>query len=184
MVTGGNDPAFTGVYKLSAHEDSKGRLIPAMKFSDNPEKTTNPGVKQVWRLTDAEGKAIADVMGLVAPEGFNMAAGTNGDESPLEHETIERGVGRSFWHPSVDYRHFHKVPEGVVIPLLEQRFRKGKVLGPHPDLKTIRTHVREELDRFDGSYLRLLNPHGYKVAITEKLKDLKLGLIQSYLGDM
>ncbi len=184
MVTGGNDPAFTGVYKLAAHENSKGSLVPAMKFSDNPEKTTNPGVKQVWRLTDSEGKAIADVMGLVAPEGFTLAAGTDGSDAPLEHEKVEQGVGRSFWHPSVDYRHFHTAPEGLVIPLLEQRFKKGKVLGPHPDLKSIRSHVREELDRFDGSYLRLLNPHGYKVAITEKLKDLKLGLIQSYLGDM
>jgi len=30
MITGGKDPAFSGVYKMSACEDSKGRMIPVM----------------------------------------------------------------------------------------------------------------------------------------------------------
>jgi hypothetical protein len=48
---------------MAACEDPEGRmilnrdqrskvplLIPVMKFSDHPEKTTNPGVKQIWRF--------------------------------------------------------------------------------------------------------------------------------------
>ena len=43
MVTGGNEASFTGVYKLAARFDkTSGKNIPAMKFSDNPEKNTNP----------------------------------------------------------------------------------------------------------------------------------------------
>jgi nicotinate phosphoribosyltransferase len=52
MVGGGANAAFTGVYKMAACEDSHGRMMPVMKFSDNPEKTTNPGLKQVWRIKD------------------------------------------------------------------------------------------------------------------------------------
>ena len=59
MVTGGSESSFTGVYKLAAKDDGSGRLIPAMKFSDNPEKTTNPGVKQVWRMYDKNHTAMA-----------------------------------------------------------------------------------------------------------------------------
>ncbi|MDR3312609.1 MAG: nicotinate phosphoribosyltransferase, partial [Spirochaetaceae bacterium] len=54
MVTGGNDPAFTGVYKLAAkstevpaNPSRQHTLTPVMKFSDNPEKMTNPGVKNL-----------------------------------------------------------------------------------------------------------------------------------------
>jgi nicotinate phosphoribosyltransferase len=64
MVTGGTDAAFTGVYKLTARKGHGGLLLPAMKFSDNPEKTTNPGVKQVWRIKDIAGMAVADVLSL------------------------------------------------------------------------------------------------------------------------
>ena len=39
-------------------------MIPAIKFSDNPEKTTNPGIKNVYRLYDADGMAKADILAL------------------------------------------------------------------------------------------------------------------------
>ncbi|MDR0473621.1 MAG: nicotinate phosphoribosyltransferase, partial [Treponema sp.] len=45
MISGGSDAAFSGVYKMSAREGKDGQLEPVMKFSDNPEKTTNPGLK-------------------------------------------------------------------------------------------------------------------------------------------
>ena len=86
MVTGGDEAAFSGVYKLAAREDGDG-LRPAMKFSDNPEKTTTPGVKQVWRVKDSQGMAVADVLSL--KEG----------ERP---DLIEQGKRYSFWHPAAD----------------------------------------------------------------------------------
>ncbi|HOV38920.1 MAG TPA: nicotinate phosphoribosyltransferase, partial [Spirochaetales bacterium] len=61
LVTGGGDPAFTGVYKLCAREKD-GTYIPTMKVSDNPEKSTNPGIKQVYRFHDAAGHPLADLI--------------------------------------------------------------------------------------------------------------------------
>jgi nicotinate phosphoribosyltransferase len=170
MVTGGEEAAFTGVYKLTAREDPSGKLIPAIKFSDNPEKTTNPGLKQVWRIRDPQGMSVADVLGLEA-----------GDAGP---ETLERGRRYIFWHPSADYRHFYHTLEGIVEPLLKPRIEKGVLQAPQLSLEEIRRYTKQDLETFDDSYKRLLNPHVYKVSITEGLRKLKLDLIQNFLGDL
>jgi nicotinate phosphoribosyltransferase len=43
--------------------------------------------------------------------------------------------------------------------------------------------MEKNIDSLDATYKRLLNPHIYKVSITERLRQLKLGLIQKYLGN-
>jgi nicotinate phosphoribosyltransferase len=60
---------------------------------------------------------------------------------------------------------------------------KGKLFSG-PGLKEIRAHVEADLDSFDSSYKRLLNPHVYKVSFTDRLRNLKLELIKNYLGDL
>ena len=164
MVTGGTEAAFTGVYKLAAREDDQGILVPVIKFSDNPEKTTNPGVKQLWRIRDEQGMAVADVLG-------------------LEDDRIERGREYTFWHPSADYRHFSCDTKGGVEPLLRPRLEEGEPVRAAPSLKEIRARAAAELESLDQSYRRLLNPHVYKVSMTAKLRGLKLELIKNCLGD-
>ncbi|MDR3051675.1 MAG: nicotinate phosphoribosyltransferase, partial [Oscillospiraceae bacterium] len=64
MITSMDHPALGGVYKLAA-EEVDGRLVPRIKISENPEKITNPGLKQLLRLYEREsGKAIADLIAL------------------------------------------------------------------------------------------------------------------------
>jgi nicotinate phosphoribosyltransferase len=174
MVTGGDDAAFTGVYKLIAKEDLSGRLCPAIKFSDNPKKTTTPGVKQVWRLRDSQGMALADVLSL-----DDAASGSAPDR-------IEPGRRYAFWHPSADYRHFYHIPvsDPGPEPLLKLCLKDGKPVRPEPSLEDIRRLVRKDLDTFDQSYQRFLNPHIYKVSITNGIRDLKLELIKNFLGDL
>jgi nicotinate phosphoribosyltransferase len=168
MVTGGTEAAFTGVYKLAAREDEQGNLIPAIKFSDNPEKTTNPGIKQVWRIKDPQGMAIADVLTLIDENG---------------EESLERRNRYAFWHPSADYRHFYHEISGSAERLLKPRMEKGKTLAK-TELREIRERVNRDLDSLDPSYKRLLNPHIYKVSITGRLRELKLKLIHDHLGDL
>jgi nicotinate phosphoribosyltransferase len=169
MVTGGSDAAFTGVYKLASRQNKQGILEAAIKFSDNPEKTTNPGTKQVWRIYDEQGLCIADVLAL------------EDGETP---DLIEKGKAYSFWHPSADYRHFSHTVEGNAEPLLKKRLEKGKAVGSEASLADIRANVRKGLESLDQSYKRLLNPHIYKVSISGRLRSLKLELIKNYLGDL
>ncbi|MDR1586035.1 MAG: nicotinate phosphoribosyltransferase [Treponema sp.] len=179
MVTGGTEAAFTGVYKLAAREGPGGLQTPVMKFSDNPEKTTNPGVKQVWRIKDGAGMAVADVLSLDQTGPIR-----GGADDGAASEVLEKGRGYAFWHTSADYRHFHHLIEGGVEPLLKQRLKDGELCAAAPSLPEIRARRAADLECFDSSYKRHLNPHVYKVSITEKLRELKLELIKNYLGDL
>ena len=169
MVTGGSDAAFTGVYKLTARDDGSGNLTAAMKLSDNPDKTTNPGVKQVWRIKNTDNIFVADVLAL---------------EDPKEPDIMEKGKTYSFWHPSADYRRFYHTLEGSAEPLLTVKIRDGKPEGKNVPIKEIQERFKMELESLDSSHKRILNPHIYKVSVTERLRALKLKLIKNYLGEL
>lgn len=163
MVTGGTESSFTGVYKLAARHGTDGSMEPAMKFSDNPAKTTNPGIKNVWRLYDENGMARADILA-------------------LHDETIEPGTEYRFYHPMVDYRQFVFTAHSIK-PLLYQRLSHGERIEPRlsdaEQLRKSRETMQREIETFDQSYKRILNPHIYKVSITERLKELKLSFIKA-----
>jgi nicotinate phosphoribosyltransferase len=162
LVTGGEESSFPGVYKLAAVERG-GAIEPTMKFSDNPEKSTNPGVKQVWRLFGQDGLALADLMTL---EGEEPASG----QELILH------------HPSADWRRL-KLRPAEARPLLVKVMEGGVISEGLPPLAEIRDGLRPRLERFDATYLRLLNPHVYKVSISSALRELKLEFIGKYMKD-
>ncbi|MCI7546132.1 MAG: nicotinate phosphoribosyltransferase, partial [Treponema porcinum] len=69
--------------------------------------------------------------------------------------------------------------------LLKKRLEKGKRLSPRindsEQLRLSRETMQKQLASFDESYKRILNPHIYKVSITEKLKELKVDFINKNL---
>ncbi|GMO41470.1 MAG: nicotinate phosphoribosyltransferase [Termitinemataceae bacterium] len=172
MVTGGTDSAFTGVYKLIALQNDENTLRPAIKFSDNPEKTTNPGVKQVWRIKDSGGMAVADILALCDSDNIENS------------EVLKIANSYMFWHPASDYRHFSQTLESNPQAMLKKRMENGRQVSENPPLESIRSFCLSELATLDTSYKRILNPHIYKVAVTSKLRELKLKLIKDFLGDL
>ena len=163
MVTGGNESSFTGVYKLAArHDKETDQMMPAMKFSDNPAKTTNPGIKNVFRLYDSNGMAYADILA-------------------LEDEVIEENKEYRYYHPMVDYRQF-AFSAAKIEPLLKKRLANGERTQPRlsdsEQLNLSRKSMQSQLEAFDESYKRILNPHIYKVSLTEKLMNLKKDFIE------
>jgi nicotinate phosphoribosyltransferase len=161
LVTGGEEAAFTGVYKLASMR-SGSTDKPVMKVSDNPEKTTNPGRKRLYRLYDDNMTARLDLITLE-------------DETP---PVVGTPIVAN--HPLGDYRHLTIVP-GKVEPLLETVMKNGRKVEGLPGLKESQRCLVERLDTFDSTYLRLLNPHIYKVSISTKLRDMKQTLINRYL---
>ncbi len=159
MVTGGSESSFTGVYKLAALRRD-GIVEPSMKISDNPEKSTNPGMKSLFRLYGEDGSARADLI-------------------TLEGEEPRAGRECHAHHPSGDWREFKFVPAKVE-RLLEPVMEDGLPVGPPRGVGEARTHMRERIGSFDSTYLRLLNPHLYKVSISTKLRDSKLSYIKKY----
>jgi nicotinate phosphoribosyltransferase len=67
--------------------------------------------------------------------------------------------------------------------MLSKMMEGGKIVSPQPALAEIRSGLRERFERFDSTYLRLLNPHVYKVSISSVLRDLKLEFIGKYMKD-
>lgn len=166
MVTGGNEASFTGVYKLAAISDKEGKVTPTMKFSDNPEKNTNPGVKNVYRLYGNGGEALADIIALTS-------------------DSVKENKEETFYHPMVDYRQFSIKPKKV-LPLLHKVLEGGRPLSTTPDkdlLHISKEYMIKQLTSFDDSYKRILNPHIYKVSLTENLKDLKVSFLKKMLEE-
>jgi nicotinate phosphoribosyltransferase len=50
-------------------------------------------------------------------------------------------------------------------------------------LSAIQKHTIASLAEFDDTYKRNLNPHIYKVSVTDRLRDLKLRLLKEHLGE-
>ena len=55
-------PALSGVYKLAECTNREGGLVDKMKMSEG--KSTLPGRKQVYRIYDANGRMVKDVIAL------------------------------------------------------------------------------------------------------------------------
>lgn len=162
MITGDRLPALGGVYKLAAVEE-KGKLIPKIKLSDNAAKITNPGFKNIYRIYDAEtGKAEADLI-------F------------LRGEQIDTTKPLTIFHP-VDTWKKITFENYFVRELSVPVILGGKTVYKFPTLKEIAEYARKEMDSFWDEYLRIDNPHIYKVDLSENLYNLKTGMINEIRG--
>ena len=152
LITSSDQPALGGVYKMSC-EIVDGVEIPKMKLSDNPAKTTLPGKKKVLRLYNKSHKAIADLIA-------------------LDSEKIESGKELKLFHPEQTYKSM-TVRDFTVRDLLVPLFIDGKQVYELPTLTEIQEYARSEMDTLWPESKRLLNPHEYKVDISDRLYDLR-----------
>lgn len=164
LITSQGEPALGGVYKLVAVEHA-GEWRPAIKISESPGKTPNPGYKHVWRLYDRRGKATADLLSL-------------DDEEPRQMTQL---VLR---HPSdqTKFRVLERTEVSEIEPLLVDVLCEGKLVYELPPLEEIRQRREADLQRLDPGVRRLMNPHYYHVSLTQQLWDLKRNLIELTKG--
>ena len=173
LITSQGDPALGGVYKLVAvcsdpGKGPEGDWRPAIKISESPWKTPNPGNKLVYRVYDRRGKATADLMSLQ-------------DEDP-DPGTLDSIALR---HPS-DYtksRTLSRNDISQVEPLHVEILRDGKRVYDLPSIEALRRQRDADLDRLDPGVRRLLNPHIYHVSLTQHLYDLKQSLIANAMQE-
>lgn len=63
LITARSEPVFGAVYKLCAvQEEGQEEFSPRIKVSETVEKVTNPGLKNVYRIYNQDGYAIADLI--------------------------------------------------------------------------------------------------------------------------
>ena len=158
LITGDNNPALGGVYKLVALEEN-GRLVPKIKVSENAEKTTNPGVKDTIRFYSREtGKALADLL-------------------VLEHEELPPYGPLTIFDP-IDTWKRKTLRDYEIQSLLVPVFREGRQVYDCPSVQEIQAYARKELGHFWPEYKRLMNPEEYIVDLSEELWNLKHTMIR------
>lgn len=160
LITSWGEPALGGVYKLVAVQQN-GQWDSAIKISDTPAKTPNPGTKQIWRIYDQRSKATADLL-------------------CLEHEDLHGEASLLLRHP-MDHTKYRTIQRGEIShmePLLEDVLVEGKIVTDLPPLDDLRARREADSERLDPGILRLVNPHIYHVSLTAQLWDLKQRLIE------
>ena len=162
LVTSSGDPALDGVYKLVAVQEND-EWLPALKISENPEKTLNPGHKHIWRFYDQRQKAIADVLSC-DDEEFHK------DQKILLHHPSDQTKLRE-----VKMEEISEI-ERLVVKIIDE----GRLVYDLPDIESIREVKRNDLERLYPGVKRLMNPHGYHVSLTDRLWNLKKDLITQY----
>lgn len=161
MATSAGDSSLDGVYKLVAIEADGGGWTPAIKISNTLSKIANPGVKQVWRISDDRGTATADV---VALDDETLS------ERPLVlHHANRADVSRTLATEQIS----------SMEPLLQPADAMAGA-SPAELLEAARRWRASDLDRLDPGVRRLVNPHLYHVSLSDRLHRLKQELIHRY----
>jgi len=160
LITSLDCPALGGVYKLAA-EIIDGVVYPKIKLSENVVKLTNPGYKKVFRLYDKKnGMTLADLIA-------------------LDDETIDETKPLRIVHPEQRYK-TKLLTNFSVREMLVPLFVNGEQVYVSPMVSEIQAYSRRELATFWEESKRLLNPHEYKVDLSDKLYELKQKLIGEF----
>ena len=144
LVTCRAQPALGCVYKLVA---INGR--PRIKLSDQPDKMTIPGVKDVYRLVGEHQYPVLDLMTEA------------GQPEPKAGEKI---LCR---HPFSETKRAYVTPVKV-LPLLRCVW-DGRQTFSFPPLDEIRDYVLDQIELMRPDHMRTVNPTPYKVSVSEDL---------------
>ena len=160
LITSKTEPVFGGVYKIVAVEKN-GQMIPKIKISNNIEKITNPGAKQVFRLYDRDtNKAIANVISLA-------------------HETIDDTKPYTIFDPEHTWKR-KEITNFMARALLTPIFLNGECVYESPSLEDIVTYSKEQIETLWEEVLRFEKPHRYYVDLSEELWTLKTELLEKH----
>ncbi|CAF1971388.1 unnamed protein product [Rotaria magnacalcarata] len=145
LVTCQKQPALGCVYKLVELAG-----LPRIKVSQDIEKVTIPGRKNLYRIYGHDGKALCDLL-------------TKYDEPPPE-----ASVKLLSRHPFSDQRRAYVTPTSVR-NLYKLYWADGEIKEKLPTLHEIRDYAKDQINQLRKDHIRDLNPTPYKVSVTDTL---------------
>jgi nicotinate phosphoribosyltransferase len=160
LVTGGDQAALGGVYKLAAVQDESGAWQPRVKISEQVVKTSNPGVQQVRRF-EVDGEFVGDAIFDIHSEpqnGFTIVHPAD----PTQRKKFEAST------------HY----TDVLTPV----FREGQKVYDEPSIHAIREDAQKQLAGFNNGIKRFVNPHSYPAGLEKSLHKEKVRLIAEAKG--
>lgn len=160
LITAKSEPVFGGVYKLAAVEEADGTVVPKIKISENVEKITNPHFKKLYRFYAKDtGKAIADYM-------------------TIYDEKVDDSQDMVIFDPDATWKRkrvYNFTARELQVPV----FQGGELVYKLPSLEEIRTYCAEQVETLWEEVKRFDNPQTYYVDLSQKLWDVKYGLLKS-----
>jgi len=157
LVTGKNQPALDGVYKLSAIQDAQKKWQYRLKLSEQTAKVTNPGILQVRRQFDGK-HYLADAV-------YDELLGLP-DPCTSIHFSDPNEIASFSLSESTD----------VLVPI----FREGKQVYKSPSIQNIQAKAFEELSRLPDTVQRFTNPQTFHTGLEKNLYAKKLEIIRKY----
>lgn len=164
LITSKDCPSFGGVYKLAAVRDkNSGQFVPKIKLSENAEKITNPGDKEIMRIYSREtGKIIADLI-------------------CLKGEKFDESNSLLLFDPIETWKKTHLAPNTYTIrSLFVTVFKDGVCVYHSPAVMDIQAYCKKELETLWDESRRLVNPHEVHVDLSNELWHMKNQLLDSY----
>ena len=159
MITARSEPVFGGVYKLVAVEREDGSIEPKIKISENVAKITTPHFKKLFRFYGNDtGKAIADYL-------------------TIHDETVDDSQPLEIFDPDATWKK-KKVYDFTAKELQVPVFKDGKLVYKLPSLPEIRAYCLQQVDTLWEEVKRFDNPHKYYVDLSQRLWDVKHGLLE------
>lgn len=157
LITAKSEPVFGAVYKLAAVGEN-GEFAPRIKVSENVEKITNPGLKDLYRVYDADGKAVADMLAICGePVDMSQPFRYVDPQKPWKNRTFENCTLKN---------------------LRKLYVRQGKRVEDMPTLDEIRNYVKAQLDNeIWEEEQRFENPHRHYLDMTPDYYELKMELL-------
>jgi nicotinate phosphoribosyltransferase len=160
LITAEDSPSLGGVFKLVGQYEGD-TFVPKIKMSDNAEKISNPGIKNVFRIYDTEsGKMRADIIAL---EGERISL----------HKNLQLVSDKMPWRSRIIYKDSFEIR-----PMLQPIFKKGKLVYKRPSLQEICDYANEQIKTLWPEYLRLVNPEEMWVQRSSKLSKLRNRILQ------
>lgn len=164
IATSKHNPCFGNVYKLVQIDDQ-----PILKRSEDKGKLINPGFQITYRIIK-KGAFKVDVTCL------------RGDKTSQLVEQCETVVLRSETDKS-KYNTYYK-GEYEAKPLQIQMMKDGEVIYEHPHIDERKQYYLDNLASLNPTETRIINPHYYKVDISDELYDCKMELIDKIIADI
>ena len=153
-----DQPALGGVYKMSAlRKGPECPWEPKIKLSGQQGKRTLPGVLDILRFQDADGRYRADMV-------YDMEAGMPG--SKIFHP-FDNALKKDLFGLEV-----HQVLRPLV--------RNGKSVPLDHDCHAARERAADEMSKIDKSCLRFMNPGVYPVGLDVNLLETRDRLVAEH----
>ena len=155
LTTGQPDAALGGIYKLGAVRHPGCQWQYRIKLSDEAAKTSCPGLLQVRRFQQPDGRFIADAI-------YETDHAISEPCIVVDLETEKKTEIPA----KTDY-------SDLLVPV----FRRDQLVYQTPNLEASREHARKQLDCAPPEILRLKNPTPYKIGLERSLHELRSTLI-------